>query len=298
MIQKKKKEENGIEEAEKVQSTPLTQLLDGECVLEDFEKRAILKSSNNQNLKLSDGDGILSFDKIEGICVECIDQPANVHCDQCGDDFCSLCFNVQHRRGKRKHHTTKSILIEPMLLKKFEESVNLLPTEKMNEDTMKKDGEDNNNKQIVEQKKTIADQDDDKMQVDDNVGNENKITQEKKKKGDKVENKETRGGEEEEQKEGGGEDGVADDEREDERSGLLTKNQMKKRKLGEEEQEQVEQNKEKKRNKKTKKEQKELVRKQKALEKEKLLERAGEWFTERAKYIPLRLTYNEERWRR
>ena len=38
-----------------------------------------------------------------------IDQPAEVHCEACGDDYCEVCFAAQHRKGSRKTHTAKSL---------------------------------------------------------------------------------------------------------------------------------------------------------------------------------------------
>ncbi|KAI8812789.1 hypothetical protein BJ742DRAFT_791834 [Cladochytrium replicatum] len=45
----------------------------------------------------------------KGFCVECEDQPASLFCEQCQDDYCSICFASQHRKGTRKAHTTKKI---------------------------------------------------------------------------------------------------------------------------------------------------------------------------------------------
>ncbi|KAH7333769.1 hypothetical protein B0J17DRAFT_676790 [Rhizoctonia solani] len=47
----------------------------------------------------------------EGYCVECEDQPANVFCETCADDFCDVCYEAQHRKGTRKLH--KSRPLEP-----------------------------------------------------------------------------------------------------------------------------------------------------------------------------------------
>lgn len=41
----------------------------------------------------------------EGFCVECEDQPAEVRCNDCKDDFCAVCFASQHRKGTRKAHS-------------------------------------------------------------------------------------------------------------------------------------------------------------------------------------------------
>ncbi|KAG9015285.1 hypothetical protein FRB93_012984 [Tulasnella sp. JGI-2019a] len=45
----------------------------------------------------------------EGYCIECEDQPADVLCEACHDNFCQVCFQAQHRKGKRKAHTTKPL---------------------------------------------------------------------------------------------------------------------------------------------------------------------------------------------
>ncbi|KAI8616086.1 hypothetical protein BC830DRAFT_1063753 [Chytriomyces sp. MP71] len=39
-----------------------------------------------------------------GFCVECEDQPAVIHCADCRDDFCEVCFHAQHRKGSRQKH--------------------------------------------------------------------------------------------------------------------------------------------------------------------------------------------------
>ncbi|TFK25939.1 hypothetical protein FA15DRAFT_667930 [Coprinopsis marcescibilis] len=46
---------------------------------------------------------------IEGYCIECEDQPANLICENCGDPYCEVCFSAQHRKGTRKAHKTKPI---------------------------------------------------------------------------------------------------------------------------------------------------------------------------------------------
>ncbi|KAI0340746.1 hypothetical protein BDW22DRAFT_1397671 [Trametopsis cervina] len=42
-----------------------------------------------------------------GFCVECEDQPAQLHCETCSDNYCDVCFAAQHRKGSRKGHVTK-----------------------------------------------------------------------------------------------------------------------------------------------------------------------------------------------
>lgn len=34
-------------------------------------------------------------DAVEGMCVECTDQPASVRCTQCADDYCDVCYQVK-----------------------------------------------------------------------------------------------------------------------------------------------------------------------------------------------------------
>jgi len=46
---------------------------------------------------------------LKGMCVECEDQPACLTCNECQEDFCEVCFNAQHRKGKRKLHSFVAI---------------------------------------------------------------------------------------------------------------------------------------------------------------------------------------------
>ncbi|KAI0685027.1 hypothetical protein BC835DRAFT_1408963 [Cytidiella melzeri] len=45
----------------------------------------------------------------QGYCVECEDQPAQLHCETCADDYCEVCFAAQHRKGSRKGHMSKPL---------------------------------------------------------------------------------------------------------------------------------------------------------------------------------------------
>ncbi|KAG1719130.1 uncharacterized protein EDB91DRAFT_1065875 [Suillus paluster] len=45
----------------------------------------------------------------DGFCVECEDQPAQVLCDTCADNYCEVCFAAQHRKGSRKKHVAKPL---------------------------------------------------------------------------------------------------------------------------------------------------------------------------------------------
>jgi hypothetical protein len=39
------------------------------------------------------------------------DQPAQVYCETCTDNFCDVCFAAQHRKGSRKQHKTKPLTV-------------------------------------------------------------------------------------------------------------------------------------------------------------------------------------------
>ena len=43
------------------------------------------------------------------VTVTTTDQPAEVHCETCDDDYCEVCFSAQHRKGNRKRHLAKSL---------------------------------------------------------------------------------------------------------------------------------------------------------------------------------------------
>lgn len=53
-----------------------------------------------------------SKDGVEGLCVDCGDQPASVMCANCEDDFCDVCFSYLHRTGKRRTHEKKRIRLD------------------------------------------------------------------------------------------------------------------------------------------------------------------------------------------
>lgn len=42
----------------------------------------------------------------EGLCIECGDQPAELECLGCEEEFCTVCFKYLHRTAKRKLHAT------------------------------------------------------------------------------------------------------------------------------------------------------------------------------------------------
>ncbi|KAI9510542.1 hypothetical protein F5148DRAFT_1178572 [Russula earlei] len=44
-----------------------------------------------------------------GYCVECEDQPAELHCEPCADNYCEVCFAALHRKGSRKRHAANTL---------------------------------------------------------------------------------------------------------------------------------------------------------------------------------------------
>ena len=42
-------------------------------------------------------------------CTECTDMPSAVYCHVCQDGFCVVCYQSQHRKGKRVHHKIKPL---------------------------------------------------------------------------------------------------------------------------------------------------------------------------------------------
>lgn len=41
------------------------------------------------------------------------DQPAQLSCQECEDDYCEVCFAAQHRKGTRKKHVVTSMSGSP-----------------------------------------------------------------------------------------------------------------------------------------------------------------------------------------
>jgi len=70
---------------------------------DDFETVNNKVMFGNQKEKQKDTSNKLK----EGICIECEYQEANVFCNNCKDYYCFLCFQAQHKKGKRKNHVSK-----------------------------------------------------------------------------------------------------------------------------------------------------------------------------------------------
>lgn len=44
-----------------------------------------------------------------GMCVQCSDQPSEVSCLECADDYCKVCWHSLHTRGNRAKHQTREL---------------------------------------------------------------------------------------------------------------------------------------------------------------------------------------------
>jgi len=80
---------------------------------ENFEKQQAQSLSHQQKellelLRINEE----SRPKPEGSCTECEDQKAILHCLQCSDSYCQICFDGLHRKGNRTKHQTKQIQIQ------------------------------------------------------------------------------------------------------------------------------------------------------------------------------------------
>ncbi|KAJ1560120.1 hypothetical protein HK096_009927, partial [Nowakowskiella sp. JEL0078] len=54
-------------------------------------------------------EGVISFYNIRLKKLIILDQPAELFCEQCADDYCSVCYASQHRKGSRKKHSSKKL---------------------------------------------------------------------------------------------------------------------------------------------------------------------------------------------
>ncbi|KAL5530098.1 hypothetical protein ACEPAF_6355 [Sanghuangporus sanghuang] len=70
----------------------------------------------------------------DGFCIECEDQPAQIFCEQCQDNYCDVCFAAQHRKGTRKQHKQQSLSVKETVLKKNVENGKKDDSDKMDED--------------------------------------------------------------------------------------------------------------------------------------------------------------------
>jgi hypothetical protein len=74
--------------------------------------------------------------KKEGACTECEDALAVVHCRECDEIYCRVCFSGLHRKGNRLNHSTTKIRDEPIPSKPMKEEISL-KTEQMEIDDQK-----------------------------------------------------------------------------------------------------------------------------------------------------------------
>eukprot|EP01091_Cochliopodium_minus_P017413 TRINITY_DN6814_c0_g1_i1.p1 TRINITY_DN6814_c0_g1~~TRINITY_DN6814_c0_g1_i1.p1 ORF type:complete len:608 (-),score=198.84 TRINITY_DN6814_c0_g1_i1:66-1844(-) len=87
---------------------------------------------NNNNNTVQDIDPRL--------CVECEELNAVLYCKQCQDKFCQICFQTQHRRGKREKHETSKYPLE-------QEQIQQETDKNLEMDTSPEEGEQDTNQQ-------------------------------------------------------------------------------------------------------------------------------------------------------
>ncbi|CCA70666.1 hypothetical protein PIIN_04602 [Serendipita indica DSM 11827] len=90
------------EKASKTSGLTLSQILD-----KDASLRENLVAKTAPEDEVSDEEHEAGAK--EGYCIECEDQPAELHCKECQDNFCAVCFAAQHRKGTRKGHFTSPL---------------------------------------------------------------------------------------------------------------------------------------------------------------------------------------------
>lgn len=68
---------------------------------------------NNTNLNSSSSTSATptTANQQPGLCIECGNQPAEIGCLKCSDNFCTVCFGYLHRTGKRRSHETRDLVV-------------------------------------------------------------------------------------------------------------------------------------------------------------------------------------------
>ena len=61
------------------------------------------------NNKIDDDNNNVGEEDSEKFCVECTDMPSSLHCINCDDNLCDVCYKVIHNSGKRKQHVSEKI---------------------------------------------------------------------------------------------------------------------------------------------------------------------------------------------
>lgn len=99
---KKRRKSNGTMASEN--SKKLSQLLDQETVDDDHAGAA-----GAVDEEIIDSLSAALNDVALGVCVECEEVAGDVHCDQCDDCYCNMCYSILHRKGNRAKHTCTKI---------------------------------------------------------------------------------------------------------------------------------------------------------------------------------------------
>jgi len=112
-------EDNNIEktEEEKMESQEKNKFLN-DILTKDYQDvvdENLETKLNNNEEPIRDAETMKMIE--DYYCVECEDQPATLYCEQCLDNYCEVCFQNQHRKGKlRQKHTSKKIEVNEKIV--------------------------------------------------------------------------------------------------------------------------------------------------------------------------------------
>ncbi|KAH8552013.1 hypothetical protein BGW37DRAFT_490288 [Umbelopsis sp. PMI_123] len=79
--------------------------------LEDILSDKIFAVESVGDHRIDDDETEIVEEAKPGFCVECMDQRASMHCPQCNESFCEVCYGMIHRTGKRALHMAASIMV-------------------------------------------------------------------------------------------------------------------------------------------------------------------------------------------
>ena len=105
----------------------------------DDEDKVQLKNIE-QDSSIDNNDKPLGPDEV---CIDCLRMPKELHCNDCDENYCRVCFQFVHRGGKRKDHKfTTLVNIEGI------ESISKENKEDGKHDEIKEDEEDEEDEDV------------------------------------------------------------------------------------------------------------------------------------------------------
>ncbi|KAJ3369538.1 hypothetical protein GGF31_005248 [Allomyces arbusculus] len=77
---------------------------------DDSQDAAAARDSDDDDTMDADDADLAETTHVDGLCVECQDHPAQLHCAGCAEDYCNECWTAQHKKGRsRARHATTPI---------------------------------------------------------------------------------------------------------------------------------------------------------------------------------------------